>query len=445
MARPRTAIRAIPSALSVLRSPFCVPLLLLAAWGSLSCGRMTAGETTTIELWGLGREGEVVVALLPEFERLHPDIRVRVQQIPWTAAHEKLLTAFVGDSTPDLAQMGNTWVPEFEAIRALENLDPWIAASPGIDPGHYFEGIWATNEVDGSTYGVPWYVDTRLLFYRTDVFRDAGWNEPPKTWDEWIRLMDSIREKELTRWPAFFATNEWQPPVILGLQTGSTILADDGTRGDFTSPEFRRAFEFYVGLFERGYAPKLSYHQIANVYQQFAEKDFSMLITGPWNVGEFRRRLPAELQDSWSTAPMPAPPEKSWPGASVAGGSSLVVFERSNKKEAAWKLIEYLSRPEVQVEFYELTGNLPAREGAWDAPVFVKDREMRAFRTQLENAIPTPKVPEWEQIAAEVWQHAEMVIRGDVPSSRALALLDAKAGAILEKRRWMLERERRGE
>jgi multiple sugar transport system substrate-binding protein len=42
-----------------------------------------------------------------------------VQQIPWTAAHEKLLTAYVGESTPDIAQMGNTWIPEFHAVRAL--------------------------------------------------------------------------------------------------------------------------------------------------------------------------------------------------------------------------------------------------------------------------------------------------------------------------------------
>src|SRR5215813_1552723 len=68
-----------------------------------------------LEFWGLGREGEVVSALIPQFERENPGIHVTVQQIPWTAAHEKLLTAYVGESTPDVAQMGNTWVPEFVA------------------------------------------------------------------------------------------------------------------------------------------------------------------------------------------------------------------------------------------------------------------------------------------------------------------------------------------
>ncbi|MGH9458274.1 MAG: sugar ABC transporter substrate-binding protein [Thermoanaerobaculia bacterium] len=425
----------------VLRSAFCVLLLTSATAITASCTRLPADGKTTIEFWGLGREGEVVEQLLPEFERLHPDIRVDVQQMPWTAAHEKLLTAYVGESTPDVAQMGNTWVPEMEAIGAVANLDPWIARSAIVDPPDYFRGIWETNRVEGSIYGVPWYVDTRLLFYRTDVFREAGWDEPPKTWDEWIRLMDAIREKDLARWPAFLATNEWQPPVVLGLGTGSTILNEEGTRGAFEAPEFRRAFAFYTSLFDRGYAPELSYNQISNVYQQFADREFAMIITGPWNVGEFRRRLPEELQDDWSTAAMPAPPGETYPGASVAGGSSLVIFERSQKKEAAWKLIEFLSRPEVQVRFYEMSGNLPARKEAWKAPAFVNDEEMQAFRIQLDNAVPTPKVPQWEQIAQEVWEHAEMVIRGGVPVDRALELLDERADAILAKRRWMIERE----
>src|SRR5204863_2422444 len=78
-----------------------------------------------LKFWGLGHEGEVVAQMLPEFTR-RTGIRVEVQQIPWSAAHEKLLTAYVGDSTPDVAQMGNTWIPEFNAVCSLEQLDPFI-------------------------------------------------------------------------------------------------------------------------------------------------------------------------------------------------------------------------------------------------------------------------------------------------------------------------------
>src|SRR3954466_16213390 len=88
-----------------------------------------ASDPMVLKFWAMGREGEVVAELTRGFEASHPGIRVKVQQLPWQGAHEKLLTAFVGDATPDLAQMGNTWIPEFAALGALSALDPAAAAS----------------------------------------------------------------------------------------------------------------------------------------------------------------------------------------------------------------------------------------------------------------------------------------------------------------------------
>jgi multiple sugar transport system substrate-binding protein len=67
-----------------------------------------ASRDTVLRFWAMGREGEVVLELLSDFERTHPGIRVDVQQVPWIAAHEKLLTAFAGGVTPDICQLGNT-------------------------------------------------------------------------------------------------------------------------------------------------------------------------------------------------------------------------------------------------------------------------------------------------------------------------------------------------
>jgi hypothetical protein len=77
-----------------------------------SCGAPSSDSAVTLSFWAFGREGAVVAELTRDFERLHPGIRVDVQQIPWRAAHEKLLTGYVGETLPDVAQLGNTWVPE---------------------------------------------------------------------------------------------------------------------------------------------------------------------------------------------------------------------------------------------------------------------------------------------------------------------------------------------
>src|SRR6185295_11959083 len=132
-------------------------------------------------------------------------------------------------------------------------------------------------------------------------------------------------------------------------------------------------------------------------------------ITGPWNLGEFERRLPPELQGAWATAPMPGP---DGPGASLAGGASLVVFRRSRHKEEAWRLVEFLSRPEQQLRFYHLTGDLPARREAWADTALTRSPKMAAFATQLERVVPTPKVPEWEQISVKLQDTMEAAVLG---------------------------------
>jgi len=409
-------------------------LLLVSGFWFLVCScAQTRDNRQPLTFWALGAEGERVTAMIPEFERRNPSIHVVVQQIPWTAAHEKLLTAFVGEATPDMAQMGNTWIPEFAAMRALDELH-------GFDARDQFAGIWATNVVDGKLYGVPWYVDTRVLFYRSDVLAAVGYQHGPRTWSEWEDAMARIAREHRARYAILLPTNEFEPLLMLALSSHSTLLTPDGTRGAFRRAEFARAFAFYAGAFHRGFAPSVSNQLIANLYQQFAQGDFAMYITGPWNVGEFRRKMPPEMQDKWATAPMPAVTAAEPEGISMAGGSSLVIFRGAKHRAAAEKLIAFLEEPEQQVRFYELTGDLPARRSAWSAPALVRDPHFAAFRTQLERVVPMPKVPEWEQIATAVADRGEAAARNAVPIPVALAQLDARADELLEKRRWMLRR-----
>ncbi|HET9439404.1 MAG TPA: sugar ABC transporter substrate-binding protein [Longimicrobiales bacterium] len=412
--------------------------LLFACLLCAGCGP-AAGEdaTVTLRFWGLGREGEVVAQLIPQFEQENPGIRVHVQQIPWTAAHEKLLTSHVGRSTPDVAQLGNTWVPEFAAINALEPLDARVAQSQIITRDAYFAGIWNTNLVDDTLFGVPWYVDTRVIFYRKDILAAAGYDSIPQDWAGWLRAMQAVkRNVGPDRYPIYLPSNEWAQPVIFGQQNGAALLRDGNNYGAFASPEFREAFEFYVNLFRAGLAPAQGLYDVANPFQEFTRGYFAMWITGPWNMGEMKRRLPPEMQDKWATSPMPGP-DGAASGLSTAGGASLVLFRDSKHKDAAWKLIEFLSRTEQQVRFYELTGSLPARQEAWRRARLPEDEYARAFWTQLQRVTPLPAVPEIEGIVQRVAEHAESSIRGGVAVERALQAMDEDVDRMLEKRRWM--------
>lgn len=416
--------------------------MLVVLLGCAGCSA-TDSDRVVLKMWAIGREAEVAPALLQDFESLHPDIRVEVQALPLTAAHEKLLTAFAGDALPDLAQLGNTWLPELATLGALEPLQARVDASDVIRADDYFQGIWDTNRMDGRLYGVPWYVDTRLVFYRTDLLAAAGFDAPPRDWTEWERQLAAIKRLAgPDKYAILLPLNEFEFLVNLAVQQPDPLLRDEGTRGNFESPGFRRAFAYYVNMFGEDWAPRMSDTQISNVWDEFANGFYAFYITGPWNVGEFKRRLPARVQDDWATAPLPGP---AGPGAAIGGGSSLVMFESSRHKDEVWQLIEYLSAPAQQVRLHELCGDLPARRSAWQSPALIDDTQARAFRDQLERVVPPPKVPEWERIAQEIRLAAERAVRGRQPIDQVLHELDARVDAILEKRRWMLARQEPGQ
>ena len=395
-----------------------------------------------LTFWAMGREGEVVAELLPEFERTHPGVHVSLHQLPWTGAHAKLLTAFVGGATPDVAQLGNTWLPELAALHALQPLAGYVQRSGEVRSSDYFEGIWDTNVIDGALYGVPWYVDTRLLFYRSDLLRQAGFDAPPEDWQQWRRVLAAVKKRGgPDRYSILLPLNEFEPLTALALQHDEPLLRDGGGRGNFESAGFLKALGFYVEMFQRGWAPPLSDTQISNVWDEFGRGYFACYISGPWNIGEFERRLPPERRNDWMTAPLPGP---HGPGASIAGGSSLVIFAASPRKEQAWQLIEYLSRPDVQERFRALTGDLPPRRSAWDLPALAADPYERAFRQQLERVRAAPKVPEWEHIADELRLVGELAATGRLTVQQAAQELDRRVDAILEKRRWILARRRAG-
>ncbi|MCW4453965.1 sugar ABC transporter substrate-binding protein [Flavobacterium sp. MXW15] len=412
-------------------------LVLLLALLAAGCAREPQG--VTLRFWAMGREAEVVAELIREFEQQNPGIRVQVQNIPWTAAHEKLLTAFAADGLPDLCQLGNTWIPEFATLQTLTPLQAYVDASAEVRADDYFPGIWDTNLIDGELVGVPWYVDTRLLFYRKDLLARAGFDQPPRTWAEWQAMMAAIkRQQGPDRYAVLMPINEFEQQLSFALQQDDPLLRDGDTRGNFRSPGFRRALAFYAGMFEQGWAPKMSETQISNVWDEFFRGFNAFYLSGPWNIREFNRRQPPELAGQWGTAPLPGP---DGPGAGIAGGTSLVIFRSSPHKDAAWKLVEFLSRPDIQQRFHALIGDLPPRRSTWEHPSLAGDPLAAAFRDQLERVRPTPKVLEWERIVQEMRIVTEQVVRGGLGQDAAVDELDRRVDAILAKRRWIREQE----
>ena len=398
--------------------------------GLAGCSRHGGPE---LDMWAMGAEAEHLAELLATLPGGAPR-DIRIQPLPWSAAHEKLLTAFAGGSLPDLGQVGNSWIAELAAIGAIQPVPP---AMRSLVDGQ-FGGVVESNRIDGRLMALPWYVDTRLQFYRKDLFEAAGFAVPPPRWDDWKRALHLVRRKQGGEgFAILLPINEFEHLTQMGLSAGATFLTADGTRGAFRSPEFRQALAFYKSLFDEKLAPVAGAAQISNVWNEFAKGYFTVYPSGPWTIGDMKSRLPAALQSSWATAPFPGP---DGPGRSTAGGSSLVVFANARDPAAAWRLVGQLVAPTAQAKLQALTGDLPPSRAVWDSAGLTADPITDAFARQLDRTTALPKVPEWERIATEMQTVAELFVRGRMPIDEAVADMDRRADRLLEKRRWMLAR-----
>lgn len=402
----------------------------VAALPLAACARRDDGQ---IDMWAMGAEAENLSALLATLPRTGQP-NVRVQPLPWSAAHEKLLTSYAGGSLPDMGQIGNSWLAELVAIGAIL---PVPAALQGAVAGQ-FSGVVDTNRIDGKLMALPWYVDTRLQFYRKDLFQAAGYTAPPERWDDWKRALHAVRGRQGGEgFSILLPINEYEHLTQMALSAGATFLNADGTRGAFRSAEFRQALAFYKSLFDEKLAPIAGAAQISNVWNEFAKGYFAVYPSGPWTIGDMKSRLPAALQSSWATAPFPGP---DGPGRSTPGGSSLVVFADARDPAAAWRLIEQLVAPASQAKLQSLTGDLPPTRAVWAQAGLTADPVTAAFARQLDRTTPLPKVPEWERIATEMQTVAELAVRGKVTLDEAVTDMDRRADRLLEKRRWMMTR-----
>lgn len=165
----------------VLALVLSLSLVLMACGGSKDDAN--SGDSKVLNVWAMGDEAKSLKELAQKFTK-DTGIEVKVQVIPWANAHDKLLTAVASKSGPDVVQMGTTWMPEFVEAGALLDITKDVEKSKNMNSDLFFPGSVKTTQFDGKTYGVPWYAETRVLFYRTDLLKKVGYNEAPKTWDE---------------------------------------------------------------------------------------------------------------------------------------------------------------------------------------------------------------------------------------------------------------------
>jgi multiple sugar transport system substrate-binding protein len=399
----------------------CAIVLTAASCGGGDDGDQAAGGEPQgeITVWAMGAEGEKLDVLAKDFMAANQGVTVKVTPVAWDVAHDKLITAVAGNKTPDVSQLGTTWMGEFAKTGAL-------ATTPDdVDLEQFFQGARDTAVVDGQPYGVPWYVETRVLYYRTDIAEKAGVNKPPANWDELKAMAKALKEKGGAKYGISLSPNNWQEFLPFVWQKGGDVVNESGEL-TLDSPEVVEALEYYQSFFKEGLTSPSVPEGFA-VEQGFVAGTHPMFFSGPWHMSLIEELGGADFEGKWAIAPMPT--EES--GTSFVGGSNLVVFEGSGNKDTAWAFVEYLLQPEVQRKWYTTVSALPSVESAWNQGDLSSDEQLSLFGQQLRDAKSPPPIPKWEQIASEaINSELEKATTGDSSAEQAAESMQQKASSI---------------
>lgn len=372
----------------------------------------------TIEVWAMGAEGENLDVLGQAFTEENPDATVEVTPVPWEGAHDKIATAIAAGETPDVSLIGTTWMGEFGKTGGLDPTPEDL-----FESDEFFEGPWESTVVDGTSYGVPWYVETRTLFYRTDLAEQAG-VQPPTSWEEFTSFVQALQQQgaEHGIYMQPGQAGSWQTFMPFAWQNGAQLV--DGNEYTIDSPEMVEALEYYTSFFEQGLSQNTTLEPGA-LEQGFVDGTIGSFISGPWHVGLIND---AGGEGTFDVVTLPGKDEGI--GTSFVGGGNLAVFAESDNRDSAWKFVQFLTQAETQQLWYETINDLPSVQSAWDASPLADDPMLATFGEQLDNADAPPAVPTWEQVAAAIDSEIEKAVRGEVDPAEAVATMQQQATSI---------------
>jgi putative chitobiose transport system substrate-binding protein len=190
--------------------------------------------------------------VIANFESNHQDVKLRWIDVPWNGMESKILTAVSANTAPDLVNLNPNFASQLASRNSLLTLDSLI---PRDIQEEYLPKIWAASSINGETFGIPWYLTTRVTLFNQDLLSKAGINEPPKTYEELREMAKVIKEK--TGKYAFFVT--FVPgdsgEVLESLVQMGVTLTDENGKAAFNTPEGVKAFSYWVNLYKENLLP----------------------------------------------------------------------------------------------------------------------------------------------------------------------------------------------
>jgi len=365
-------------------------LSLLLTASVLLCGQQ-------ITFWFAGGDPSLDLPIVREHVRAFEEdtgIRVNLVVVPWAEdPHTKIQVAIMSGRAPDLVKLGTPFEHVLARFGVLEPLDGLVSEevlaefTPAlIEAARYSPA--APADMTGKIVSVPYFVDTRAILYRKDIFEERGVPEPMGwTWDDFVKYskmltFDRTGNGRIDVHGFGTAANYLSQSVIFAWQAGGQLL-DGLDYPGFTDPAFVEGMQFYYDLFHEHNVvqPGAVNVQLWDVRRMVAEGRVAMYI----DAGDSARELYNVIGDKLGVGLMPAHPETGayW---SYFGADSFVIPSQARNKEAAAKLLEWMVDADRMTDYCRASGFLPSRVDAAADPYFANDPIRSVYLKQMEES-----------------------------------------------------------
>ena len=372
--------------------------LLALAGAAAGAGNSASGKVTTITFWHayatnaaspeLQRLTKIVI---PQFEKLHPGIKVDQVPFAYGDLQQKLTTSTAGGTLPDVIRSDIAWVPQYAKLGVFAKLDAALPDFKSLSKVVY-PGSLATNFYKGHYYGLPLDTNTRVLMYNQQALTAAGISSPPATFADLRADAPKLKAKGINLF-ADSGTGGWN--ILPWIWSGGGSLTNSTytkATGYLNSARTVAAVQLLVDLYKQGAIPSLitGDQGATGTEDGLATGKYATILDGPWMVPIFRSAYPNfHLQ----TAPVPAGPGGS---ISVVGGEDIVMTQASKHKAASEEFIRFMLSPWAQTQMAH-AGQMPVRTDVTKQLTKI-NAYYAAFQKQLRTARPRTPSANWPQI-----------------------------------------------
>ena len=334
-------------------------------------------------------------SLVERFNQSQKDFVVQIEYVPQAQARQKLISAISAGSPPDLCQVWDNWVGQFQGMGAVEDISALAKAWKHY--GDVEATAWQTVTIDNKIVSLPLALTLDGIFYRTDRLKELGLKEPTPewTWDEFLTIAKAFTKADRNQYGyGMRGGGTWAVlyPTEFAYANGATVLRDGKLA--INSKEAVDALAWYLDLAlkHKVTPPSAATDGFVEIVETFGRGVTSMYQHNSGSVGQQKKNIGAE---KFATLPVPLGPAKT--RASFWFSETLTVLSRGRNKQGAWQFMSFMLDDEPSLMYCKTLGLLPARKSIISQPEFSKDPALVGFVQSFPIGIVSPYLayPGW--------------------------------------------------